>query len=69
MAVEAVLYGLPLTLLYPLLDHKKLLLTPDDPRLQSWRWTAYQTLLAALLLFGVCALRSPETGDFIYFQF
>lgn len=69
MAAEAVLYGLPLTLLFPLVDHWKWLLPADDPRLHTWRWTVFQMLLAALLVFGISVLRSPETGDFIYFQF
>ena len=66
---EAVIYGLPLTVIYPLVDHYKWLLTADDPRIHTWKWTCYQAALAALLLFGLLALRSPETGDFIYFQF
>lgn len=66
---EAVLYGLPLTLLYPLIDHYRLLPTADDPRMQTWRWALAQALLASLILFALIALRSPETGDFIYFQF
>jgi hypothetical protein len=66
---EAVLYGLPLTLIYPLIEHYRLLPAADDAKMQTWKWTWAQAALAALLIFGLLALRSPETGDFIYFQF
>lgn len=69
LCVEAVLYGLPLTLVYPLMEHYGLLPTADDERMGSWRWTLAQGALPAVLLLGLLALRSPETGDFIYFQF
>lgn len=69
IGIEAVLYGLPLTLIYPLVEHYKLLPAADDLRMTSWRWTAVQGATAALIVFGILALRSPETGDFIYFQF
>jgi D-alanyl-lipoteichoic acid acyltransferase DltB (MBOAT superfamily) len=69
LCVEAVLYGLPLTMVYPLLEHYGLLPAAGDERMKSWRWTLAQGVLAAVLLLGLLALRSPETGDFIYFQF
>jgi D-alanyl-lipoteichoic acid acyltransferase DltB (MBOAT superfamily) len=69
IAQEAVLYGLPLTLIYPLVDHYRLLPTADDERMQSWCWTALQTVMAGVIIVGVLVLRSPETVNFIYFQF
>ena len=69
IAQEAVLYGLPLTLIYPLVDHYRLLPTADDERMHSWCWTALQTMMAGVIIVGVLVLRSPETVNFIYFQF
>ena len=69
ICAEAVLYGLPLTLLYPLIDFLDLLPPAEDLRLQSWSWTVAQGLLGAAILLGLLALRSPATGDFVYFQF
>ena len=67
--LESVLYGLPLTLLYPLVEHYGLIPATDDARLRTWQWTLVQAIAGALILLGILALRSPESGDFIYFQF
>jgi hypothetical protein len=69
LAMEAVMYGLPLTLLFPLTEHLKLIPAATDPRLDTWRWTMMQALLAATLVTGLVCLRSTQTSDFIYFQF
>jgi alginate O-acetyltransferase complex protein AlgI len=69
IAMEAVLYGLPLTLLFPLIEWLKLIPGPEDERLTTWHWTLLQTLLAILLILGLIILRSTEASDFIYFQF
>jgi alginate O-acetyltransferase complex protein AlgI len=69
LGLEAVLYGLPLTLLYPLAEYLKLIPGHEDERLKSWGWTVCQGLAAGFILTALMALRSPETGDFIYFQF
>ena len=69
IGVEAVLYGLPLTLLFPLVEHLGLLPSADDAKMQTWRWTGLQTAAAGLILLGLVALRSTQGSDFIYFQF
>jgi alginate O-acetyltransferase complex protein AlgI len=69
LGLEAVLYGLPLTVLYPLVEHWRLIPDKTDPRLNTWRWTTFQAFAGAVLVLGILALRSPESGDFIYFQF
>jgi alginate O-acetyltransferase complex protein AlgI len=69
IGLEAVLYGLPLTLIYPLVEHLGLIPEPADEKQQRWSWTCLQAITAGVILLGILVLRSPETGDFIYFQF
>lgn len=69
IALEAVIYGLPLTLLYPLAEHLNLIPLTTDLRMRTWRWTCLQAATAATIMLGILALRSPESGAFIYFQF
>ncbi len=69
IAVEAVMYGLPLTLLFPLVEHLGWLPSADDPKMETWRWTGLQAAAAALIMLGLVTLRSTQGSDFIYFQF
>lgn len=69
LAVEAVLYGLPLVVLLPLLQRLGALIQPDDPRLTRWHWTALQGAAAAACVYGIASLRCDIGSDFIYFQF
>jgi alginate O-acetyltransferase complex protein AlgI len=69
LGLEAVIYGLPLTAIFPLIEKLKMLPPPGDPKLRQWSWTLAQGATAAVLILALLALRSPETGDFIYFQF
>jgi alginate O-acetyltransferase complex protein AlgI len=69
LAVEAFLYGIPLTVLYPIAQRLRLIPAADDARLFTWRWTIIQGATAGLCLVGVVALRCSVGSDFIYFQF
>ena len=69
LALEAILYGLPLTVIYPLVQRLRLVPSHGDPRLETWRWTAIQGAAAGLCLLGALALRCSVGSDFIYFQF
>ena len=69
IAVEALLYGLPLLVLFPLVEHLGALPVSGDPKLETWRWTGIQAATAALLVIGMVSLRCPVGSDFIYFQF
>lgn len=69
IGLEAVLYGLPLTLLLPLAEHWGLIPDATEEKVQSWRWTFGQALTGAVIMIGILALRSPEAADFVYFQF
>lgn len=69
IGLEALLYGLPLTVIFPLAEHLKCLPGTDDARLQTWRWTTAQAAAASLILLGILALKSPEISSFVYFQF
>jgi D-alanyl-lipoteichoic acid acyltransferase DltB (MBOAT superfamily) len=69
ICLEAVMYGLPLTLIYPLVEHLGLIPEPEDEKQKRWGWTCLQAATAGIILLGMLVLRSPETGDFIYFQF
>ncbi len=69
LALEAILYGLPLTLVFPLAERLGLIPAAQDPKLQTWRWTFLQASVATALLLGLIALRSTQASDFIYFQF
>lgn len=69
MAVEALLYGAPLTILFPLVERLIGLPSHDDRRLESWRWTSLQTGAATLCLVAIVTLRCTVGSDFIYFQF
>jgi alginate O-acetyltransferase complex protein AlgI len=64
------LYSLPLWFhaIYAHLREKSLTLPPGKSRLPAWpRWTRYAAALLCYLL--IFFLHSPETTDFIYFQF
>ncbi|MBL9116616.1 MAG: MBOAT family protein [Verrucomicrobiaceae bacterium] len=69
IGLEAVLYGLPLTLIFPLVEYLGWIPSPEDERLKTWKWTLIQSFAAGLILLGIVALCSTEGGDFIYFQF
>ncbi len=69
MAVQALLYGLPLLVVLPLLRRLGSFPALDDTRSLTWRWTLAQTTAATLCLMGICALRCAVGSDFIYFQF
>ena len=69
VALEAVLYGLPLTLLFPLAERLGLIPPVENQKLETWRWTMTQATAAALLVTGLVVLRSTQGSDFIYFQF
>lgn len=69
IALESVLYGLPLTLLFPLAEHWGLIPEATEEKVQTWRWTFGQALAGAVIMIGILALRSPEAADFVYFQF
>jgi alginate O-acetyltransferase complex protein AlgI len=69
LGLEGILYGLPLTLLYPLAEHLRLLPAAEEPRYDQWPWVMAQALLGAAFVLGINFLRAPETADFIYFQF
>jgi D-alanyl-lipoteichoic acid acyltransferase DltB (MBOAT superfamily) len=69
IALEALLYGLPLLVLFPLVEHLGALPVAEDPKMETWRWTGIQAATAALLVIGLVSLRCPVGSDFIYFQF
>ena len=69
LALEAALYGLPLTLLYPLLEKFHLIPSHQEDKMQTWGWTCLQGAAGALIMLGLLTLRSTEGGSFIYFQF
>jgi alginate O-acetyltransferase complex protein AlgI len=69
IGIEAVLYGLPLTLLFPLVEHLGLIPDAENPKWEKWIWAGLQTAASALLMLGLLALRSTQGSDFIYFQF
>jgi D-alanyl-lipoteichoic acid acyltransferase DltB (MBOAT superfamily) len=69
LAVEALGYGVPLTVLFPLVEWLGGIPEADDPRLNTWRWTLFQAAGAAIIVVGIVTLRSDQGSDFIYFQF
>jgi alginate O-acetyltransferase complex protein AlgI len=69
LGIEAVLYGLPLTLVYPLVEYFGWLPAAEDKRWNTWSWTLFQAFGAVVLVMGLVLLRSTEGSDFIYFQF
>jgi alginate O-acetyltransferase complex protein AlgI len=69
IGVEAVLYGLPLTLLFPLAEHLGLVPNAEDQKLAHWRWALLQAVAAGILTLGIVMLRSTQGSSFIYFQF
>ena len=69
IGLEAVLYGLPLTLIYPLVEHLGLIPANVPDRSQNWRWAFGQAIAGGVLVIGILSLRSPEAADFVYFQF
>lgn len=69
LAAEAILYGIPLTVLYPIAQRLRLIPAADDARLFTWRWTVMQGVAAGLCVLGIVALRCSVGRDFIYFQF
>ncbi len=48
---------------------RKLRPTAPATHFPGWGWTTAMAVAAAVLYAGVIALRSPQTSDFIYFQF
>jgi D-alanyl-lipoteichoic acid acyltransferase DltB (MBOAT superfamily) len=69
IGIEAVMYGLPLTLIYPLAEHLGWLPDADDSKMETWHWSGYQAAAAGLITLGIVVLRSTQGSDFIYFQF
>jgi D-alanyl-lipoteichoic acid acyltransferase DltB (MBOAT superfamily) len=69
LAIEAVLYGLPLMVVLPLLQKFGALIPVEDERLKTWSWTLLQGAAAAVCIYGVAAYRCSVGSDFIYFQF
>lgn len=69
LAAEALLYGVPLLVVLPLLQRLGGLIQMGDQRLQSWRWTLLQAGAATACLCGIVSLRCAVGSDFIYFQF
>ena len=69
LGIEALLYGLPLLVLLPLLQRLGALPQPEDPRMISWKWTALQGLAVAACVYGIASMRCDVGSDFIYFQF
>ena len=69
LGIEALLYGLPLFVILPLLHRLNALLDADDHRLTEWRWTLLQTGAVTACLLGIVSLRCAVGSDFIYFQF
>ncbi len=75
IATEAILYGLPLMLLLPLVQKwsfvsRHAVADDQDPAPSSqWKLTALQTFAAALIVTAIVFLRCDVGSDFIYFQF
>ncbi|TLD68607.1 MBOAT family protein [Phragmitibacter flavus] len=70
-AFMAAFYALPLYLVHPLIDfwlHRKQA-DSTSQHYPGWKWTTVITAASALIYWGIIILRSPETADFIYFQF
>jgi len=69
LGIEALLYGVPLLIVAPVLQRLGVLVPAEDERLTTWRWTALQGLAAAACIYGIASLRCDVGSDFIYFQF
>lgn len=69
IGIEALLYGLPLFVILPVLQRLGALMEVDDNRLLEWRWALLQTGAATACLIGITTLRCNVGSDFIYFQF
>ena len=69
LAIEALLYGLPLMVVLPLLQKFGVLISVEDERLKTWGWTLLQGAAAAACIYGIAAYRCSVGSDFIYFQF
>lgn len=69
LGIEALLYGLPLMVLLPLLQKWGALISVEDERLKTWGWTLLQGAAAAACVYGIAAYRCSVGSDFIYFQF
>ncbi len=69
IAVESLFYGLPLLVIFPVIERLGALPGSEDARMETWKWTFFQAAGAALIVLGLVALRCPVSSDFIYFQF
>lgn len=69
LGIEALLYGLPLFVLLPLLQRLGAMIREDDRRQTHWKWTLLQSGAATACLYGIASLRCAVGSDFIYFQF